>query len=162
MKRLGLCLLLLGLATVGYAGEGNEPDGGTPGPQGPQGTQGPQGPQGPTGATGPQGSTGAQGQAGTNGKDGKDANSRVNYWRGTDLVGDFAIRLYDGKRVQLQAFTAYAFGSEPGQDVIGAGRNLQTGVRFVFKLGKSYEERMLEKQAADIRALTAALERLSR
>jgi len=79
----------------------------------------------------------------------------------TRLGFDTALRLYDGKRVQLQVYNIYSPSLHDKEDVIGDGRNLQYGVRFVFKLGKSYEENLLEKQAAEIKALEAMVERMA-
>src|SRR4029077_15050760 len=159
-----LVLVALSLAVVSlHANATNEGNGGgNGGPEdngGVQGPAGPQGPQGLPGQPGTPGNNGINGQPGkdsivpgANGKDGSNADTRTNYWRGTDLVGDFALRLYDGKRVQVQIFDVYAFGSEPSQDVVGAGRNLMVGGRIVFKLGKSYEESELEKLKKEIAA----------
>lgn len=73
---------------------------------------------------------------------------------------DTALRIYDGKRVQLQAYNIFSPSMHDKEDLVGDGRNLQYGIRFVFKLGSSYEERLLEKQARGIKALEAALSRL--
>ena len=74
---------------------------------------------------------------------------------------DTALRLYDGKRVQLQAYNVWSPSMHSSEDVIGDGRNLQYGIRFVFKIGSSYEERLLAKQESQIKALEAMLSRIS-
>jgi len=143
-----LLAVIIGSACAMYAQAncGNDKDVGN----GCSGGTGPQGPQGNPGANGANGTNGSNGQ---NGKDGKDASTQ---FLGANLVGDFAVRLYDGKRIQLQAFDTYIFGSTPGSDVFGNGQNMMIGGRVVLKLGSSYEEHELEKLRREIRALQRA------
>src|SRR6267154_3294514 len=115
---------------------------GAVGPQGPAGANGSNGTNGTNGNNGINGANGASGTNGTNGTNGKDATTS---FHGTSLVLDAAVRLYDGKRIQLQAFDTYVLGSHSGQDVIGDGMNTTVGMRVVFKLGSSYEEREIAK-----------------
>jgi hypothetical protein len=181
MKKLVLAsIAILGLSSLGYAScgngdggegcEGNQPVMGPPGPQGPQGypgAPGPMGPQGrpgfngtnglngPQGVAGSNGKNGANGTNGTNGKDGKDGKDASTAFKGTDLALDVAVRLADFRYLQVQAFDQYVFGSTPGSDVFGQGRNSTIGARIVIKLGKSYEERLLEAQKRKLDALEA-------
>jgi hypothetical protein len=115
------------------------------------------GPQGPAGQQGLQGPSGAQGLAGSPGKDGKDATS---HYAGTDVVGGVVVRLLDTKRVQVQAFDDYVFDTVSNRDITQTGHNSTVGARLVFKLGKSWEEELIEKQAAQLTAMEAALSRL--
>ncbi len=78
----------------------------------------------------------------------------------TRLGLDTALRIFDGKYVQVQTYNIFSPSLHMSEDAFGDGRNLQFGMRVVFKLGSSYEERLLEKQARDIKALEAALSRL--
>jgi len=144
----------LGLATNEGNGNGNG------GPEGNEGIIGPQGPTGPQGQPGPNGSNGANGvngPIGVNGKDGKNGIDASTQFKGTDLALDAAVRIIDVKYLQVQAFDTYVFGSTPGSDVFGQGHNSTIGARIVIKLGKSYEERLLEKQALELKALEARL-----
>ncbi len=152
MKRKYAIVLvaMLGLAGMSYANCGNDNGNGN-------GCSGNEGPAGPIGATGPQGT---DGQAGANGKDGRNGtDAQVD--NHAKLVLDTAIRLYDGKRVQVQAFNVYQPSRVSGQDVLGDGKNFMFGARIVLKLGSSYEERLLQAQKAQIEALQAAVARLS-
>lgn len=126
----------------------NAPQGatGAQGVQGITGTSGTTGIQGQAGKTGAQGATGTNGVNGTNGING--TNAAVD--DSAKLVGDVALRLYDGKRVQLQLFDAYGFSFQTNE-----GKNMMYGMRVVFKLGKSYEERQLEKLQKQVELLEA-------
>lgn len=139
MKKLMLTALLMSLTGLSYANCGNGPnDNGN-------GCSGNEGPQGPAGLNGTNGKDGA------NGKD-----AQVNrHFSESNLVADTAVRLYDGKRVQWQAFNTYAFGRHHSDDVFGDGHNMQYGVRFVYKLGSSYEERRIAELEKMIKTLKA-------
>lgn len=144
-KSVVVGMLVVWLSGLGYAncGNGNGNGNGC----GDDGTSGPQGPAGPAGPQGSVGTTGAMGQAGvngTNGKDGKDGRDMTMQHEHAAVI-DAAIRLYDGKRVQLQVFDTYRIGAKPSQDLIGAGYNMMLGARVVFKLGTSYEEREIAR-----------------
>ena len=172
MKRLLVMVLLSSLVSLSYANCGNDNGNGegcegntivgSQGPTGPIGPQGPSGSNGSNGQNGSNGSNGQDGKNGNNGKDGKDGKngSAPDGLNDTRLVADTALRLYDGKRVQWQVFNIYAFGSRPGQDVFGNGKNQSYGVRVIFKLGSSYEERELESLKAQVKLLTSALSRI--
>lgn len=168
MKKLLVVLSVFALAVSPvFANCGNDNGNGNgcsgnQGPQGPAGPTGPQGPAGSDGANGTNGANGADGQNGKNGVDGKDGKAPAGL-TDSKLLVDTAIRLYDGKRLQLQAFNAYALGRHHNQDLIGNGHNFIYGVRVVFKLGKSHEERILEQQQREIDALKKLLsQRVSR
>jgi len=184
-KVIAISIILFAIPALGLA-EGDEDQG----PQGPQGIQGIQGVAGPTGpqgipgakgANGTNGSNGAIGQAGvvgaqgsagvagkngaagvngTNGKDGKNGQDATPSWHGTDIVGGVAVRLYDHKYFQVQAFDDYTFGSAKGQDVLGDGRNTTIGARVLFKLGRSYEEKLIDAQALELRQLRGLVKQL--
>ncbi len=165
MKKLTLVTLaILGLSTLGYANCGNDNGNGN-GCSGNTGPQGPQGPQGPVGLNGTNGSNGANGSNGTNGANGSNGTSGVNGKdgrNGTDaqvdrsakLALDAAIRLYDGKYVQVQAFNIYLPSRKNNQDVIGDGTNFMFGARVVFKLGRSYEERRIDELEKKLKLLS--------
>ncbi len=155
MKKLVMLGMLLGIGTFAYANCGNDNGNG----QGCSNSQGPTGPQGLAGLNGTDGTNGTNGVNGKDGKDGKNG-SDAQVDNSAKLVLDTAIRLYDGKRVQVQAFNTYMLNRQESKDVIGDGRNMTFGARIVFKLGSSYEERMLEKQADQIKALESALSRI--
>ncbi len=155
MKKVLLSMLLLGLTMPLMANCGNDNGNGN----GCSGNQGEPGLNGANGTNGIDGANGANGANGVNGKDGKNG-SDAQVDNSAKFVLDTALRLYDGKRVQIQAFNTYMLNRKEDKDIIGDGRNLTFGMRIVFKLGSSYEERLLEKQAGDIKALEAALSRV--
>lgn len=137
-----------------------------PGPQGPAGPQGPIGPVGPAGPQGPAGVNGADGkdgQDGIDGEDGADGTDGADGAPGADgkdgrdgrdvtaktAVGvEGVVRLYDGKHVTVEAFDAY--------DIRGK-RNHFAGARVTLKVGRSYEERLIAKQQAQLAAMQNAV-----
>ncbi len=165
MKKLGIIFAMLSLSgrMTGFSyancgnnnGNGNGCNGNDGGSIGPTGPQGPVGNNGTNGMDGKDGKNGAMGAVGTQGPNHIDP--RMTEAR---LGLDTAIRLYDGKRFQWQVYNVYSPSLHTSEDVLGEGRNMQFGVRLVFKLGKSYEEAMLETQIKQIKALEAALSRL--
>lgn len=146
-------------------GNGNGCNGGQQGPQGPQGPKGDKGDQGNPGHDGSNGHDGTNGSSGNAGKDGNTgakgdkgdpgANAKVD--DSAKLVLDTAVRLYDGKRFQLQLFNVYGLDRRQSHDVVGSGRNVMFGARIVLKLGTSYEERLLAKQQKEIDSLKRLL-----
>lgn len=148
MKKLIMLLAMMSLAGVASAncGNGNGNGNGCTGPQGPQG------PAGQDGLNGTNGTNGTNGVDGVNGKDGRDGtDAQVD--RSAMLALDTAVRLYDGKYIQLQAFNIYQPSRKQSQDVIGDGRNFMFGARVVFKLGKSYEERRIDELEKKLKLL---------
>jgi hypothetical protein len=109
------------------------------------------------GQAGPQGPAGPQGSPGSPGKDGVDASS---HYTGTDVVEGVVVRLFDTKRVQVQAFDDYVFDTVSNRDITTTGHNSTVGARLMFKLGSSWEEELIAKQAAQLAAMEAALSRL--
>ncbi len=121
---------------------------------------GPQGPAGQNGSNGTNGSNGVNGNNGVNGKDGSDAQID----KAAKLVLDTAVRLYDGKYIQLQAFNSYALARHDAHDIGEEFQNSHNdafGARIVFKLGSSYEERLLAAQKRQIEALEALVSRMA-
>lgn len=155
MKKLILLMAVMSLTGTAYAncGNGNGNGNGCSGEQGPQGPQGPAGQNGTNGTNGTNGANGTDGVNGTNGKDGRNGtDAQVD--RSAMLALDAAVRLYDGKYVQLQAFNIYQPSRKQSQDVLGDGRNFMFGARIVFKLGKSYEERRIDELEKKLKLLT--------
>ncbi len=138
-KKLGFALLVLGMSVATPAVWGNCGNDNGNG----NGCSGQEGPQGPAGHDGLNGTNGSNGQNGTNGKNGVNGSDSAN--TGVLLVADTAVRLYDGKYTQVQIFNVYAFSRNQGDNVVGAGHNDMFGMRFVFKLGSSYEEREIAR-----------------
>lgn len=137
------------MPVLANCGNGNGNGNGCNGSVGPQG---PKGDKGDTGASGLNGTNGVDGANGTNGKD-----SQVDsHFSESNLAVDAAVRLYDSKRLQLQAFNIYGLGRHRGDDIFGNGHNLMYGMRLVLKLGKSYEEKRIE----DLNKKISRLERL--
>ncbi len=62
-----------------------------------------------------------------------------------------AVRLYDAKRFELQAFNSYDARH---------GHNFAAGVRLLFKVGPSYEEKLIAKQQRNVEALAQYVSRL--
>ena len=166
MKKLVIILSVVSLIPTYKLWASCNPDsnGGTcnVGPEvGPQGPAGPQGSPGTNGNPGSNGQDGSNGTSGATGKQGPQGPGHIDPRMNEAKLGiDMAVRLYDGKRVQLQAYNIWSPSLHDKEDALGDGRNLMFGVRVVFKLGKSYEEEVLEKQANQIKALEAALSRL--
>lgn len=155
-----ITMFILTGSVYANCGNGNENGNGN-GCQGGQGSVGPQGPQGNPGQNGSNGNDGANGSNGADGKDGNtgakgdkgDTGASAKVDDGAKLVVDAAIRLYDGRWLQLQLFNMYGLDQREHHDVLGGGRNLVFGARLVFKPWKSHEERLLERQQRDIDAL---------
>ncbi len=103
---------------------------------------------------------GTNGTDGVNGKDGKDGVKGQDADTHATMVLDTAVRLYDGKRIQVQAFNVYRFSRTQGDNVIERGQNFSFGARVIFKLGSSYEERLLASQDEKIKRLEASLSRV--
>ncbi len=149
MRKAMIAAVLLGLSMPVLANCGNGNGNG----EGCENGGGSQGPQGPAGQNG------SNGTNGTNGKDGKNGMTpQVD--SSAKFALDTAVRLYDGKRVQVQAFNIYTPSRVNNQDTLGDGKNFMFGARVVLKLGPSYEEGLIERQQRDIKALEAALSRL--
>jgi Collagen triple helix repeat (20 copies) len=164
MKKTLVFLTLMFITTGAYAncgnggsnGEGCE-SGGTVGPTGPQGPAGINGTDGTNGANGHNGSNGSNGTSGTNGQTGAQGPTGTAGANGTNgingvdataqarLLGELDIRIIDTQHFSLYAFDSYHFNDQPGQDVVLDGRNAFYGAKFVVKLGKSYEEREIDK-----------------
>jgi hypothetical protein len=154
MNKLIIGMVLVLGVSVAQANCGNDNGNGNGcsdivGPQGPAGTNGTNGINGVDGVNGSNGTNGINGKDGTNGKDLRAP--------GAALVIDAAVRLYDGKRIQVQAFNTYQLDRRPQHDVLGGGTNMMFGARVVFKLGSSYEERVLAAQEKRIKQLEALL-----
>lgn len=115
-------------------GNGCSDNGGTPGPQGP---------------VGPQGPAGTNGTNGANGKNGTNADPEPK----RSLQGEIDVRLWDTKRTSFYLFNSYGFDDSPEHDTVLDGRNATYGVKFVVKLGTSYEERLIEQLKAEVMAL---------
>ncbi len=141
-------LLLLGLSMPLMANCGNDNGNGN----GCSGNTGPQGPAGLNGTNGKDGLNGVQGVAGPDKLDPRMTEARFGI--------DTAVRLLDTKHFQVQAYNVYSPSMHDKEDVIGDGRNLQYGVRLVFKLGRSWEEELIDKQAKQLAALEALVSRM--
>lgn len=76
----------------------------------------------------------------------KATNDRIDKLSETKMLVDTAVRVYDGKRVSVEAFNS--FDAAHSQE-------FAFGTRIVLKLGSSYEERLLKVQAKQIEALQA-------
>lgn len=132
MKKLLLTLAVLSLSGTAYANCGNGPN---------DVGNGCTGNVGPAGNDGLNGSDGLNGKDGLNGRDGKDADTRVM------PVLDVALRVYDGKYVQLQAFNVARLADHNHQ-ALGGSTEFMAGARVIIKLGSSYEEREIAKLKA--------------
>jgi hypothetical protein len=119
-------------------------DDGEHGQQGIQGPIGPAGPQGSRGVNGMDGKQGAQGTQGNQGAQGEAAPS-AHMYGGLGLN----LTLYDSQYVTVGLFnTTYAAPSNWGSI---------SGVSLSFAIGKSYTERLIDKQQKRIEALERAL-----
>jgi len=144
LKLVIICLLFFAVASQAVAfndnGNGNGHHHtivipGEPGPQGEPGTQGNPGIAGPQGAAG---------NPGTNATDESLA---------TSVALDGALRLFDSKYLEGQLFSTYDARH---------GRLSMAGARVVLKLGRSYEEKMLERLEYDLLNLAGEIQRLKK
>lgn len=81
-----------------------------------------------------------------------DINSQLNEINETKIVGDLAVQLYDSKRFSVQIFDAYD---------VRHGHNFMAGTRVVYKLGRSYADKKIQQQQAQIDAIQAQLNALT-
>ena len=158
-----------------------------PGLQGPQGDRGEQGIQGIQGEQGLQGIQGEKGDKGDQGIAGKDidpgtinqlqtqitnntnsvdllnknlsaANNRVDNLENrvssleeTKIQLDGSVRVADGKHLSVYFFDTYNWMDR---------HNAAFGTRFVIKLGKSYEETLIDKQEKELNQLRSLVKDL--
>lgn len=76
---------------------------------------------------------------------------RVSNLEKLKVMPEAAVRFYDAKHLSLVAYDDYDATN---------GRNYAVGVRVQLKLGKSYEEKRLDKQEKEIRELKLLVSRL--
>ncbi len=145
MKKIMMVMVLMSLTGMSYANCGNDNGNGN-GCSGNVGPQGPQGPSGQDGLNGTNGNNGTNGKDGRNGVDGKNASTRVM------PVLDTALRIYDGRFVQLQAFNVLRLADHNKRALEGS-TEFMAGARVVFKLGQSYEERRIDALEKKLKAL---------
>lgn len=77
---------------------------------------------------------------------------RVSNLERVKVMPEAAIRLYDAKYLSIEAFDDYDATN---------GRNFAVGTKVTLKLGKSYEEKRIDAQDKEIRALKALLTRMA-
>jgi len=77
----------------------------------------------------------------------QDNTNRIDRLEQTKYLLEPTVRLYDDKRWQVQAFDSYD---------VRQGMNSALGMRVMFKLGKSYEEKLLAKTNPEVARLLAA------
>lgn len=80
-----------------------------------------------------------------------DVSNRVDKLEQMKIIADVNVRILDAKKYQVAIFDMF-----DGR----AQRNFAAGVRLTYKLGQSYEEKMIEKQQRQLDQLQAALSRL--
>lgn len=145
---------------------------GVDGKDGLNGQDGANGTNGVDGATGPQGDKGDKGDKGNdgagvnpnllnglassttaNGISVNDLNNRITNLERTQYIIGAVIRIHDSRKWQINAFIDYS-----------ATRNKvsSTGIRFTYKIGKSYEEARLDELEAKILKLTHSQEEPAR
>jgi Collagen triple helix repeat (20 copies) len=76
----------------------------------------------------------------------QDNTNRIDRLEQTKYLLEPTVRLYDSKRWQVQAFDSYD---------VRQGMNFAVGARVMFKLGKSYEEKLIAKTNPEIAKLLA-------
>ena len=77
----------------------------------------------------------------------QDNTNRIDRLEQTKYLLEPVVRLYDSKYWQVQAFDSYD---------VRHGMNAALGARVMFKLGKSYEEKLMSKTNPEIARLLAA------
>ena len=107
------------------------------GPQGPSGADGSDGLDGINGTAGTDGVDGVDGVNGTNGKDGKNGANGAAFKEDfkAGVMAGFSIRLLDTRKFTVSAFNNYDVRNE---------RNDSYGLNVMFKLGQSYEEKLIK------------------
>lgn len=76
-------------------------------------------------------------------------NDRIDQLTEPKILIEGAVRLYDGKRIALEAFNSFDAAH---------GHEFAYGSRITLKLGTSYEERQLKVQAKEIERLRQLIE----
>ena len=109
--------------------------------KGEKGDKGDKGDKGRSGPEAPKGEPGEPGKDGAIGEDGADANTNalegtVRHMQETKYILQGEIRLFDSRKFKLNVF---------GQYDIRHTRGHQVGIGLTYKIGKSYEERQIEK-----------------
>lgn len=137
---------------------------GPKGDQGTQGVQGPEGQDGTNGVDGANGSNGINGSDGKGGKDGKEGDKGDPGLKGQDgKPGDdmehrlttnvgAEVRWYDSKRFSIKSGYRY--------DTNHHGHTVDAAI-LEIKIGKSYEERIIEKQRKEMDDLKAQITKMS-
>lgn len=105
------------------------------------------------GAKGDVGTTGVQGQTGKNGKDGKDGRNGKDANVETRMIAGAEVRIASEKYFDVNSFVDYDMTN---------GKVGFFGMRVTFKPGKSYEERIIEKQQKQIDRLERILQKAVR
>ena len=139
-----LGLFLMGIATPSYA---HHKPGHNPVPRGPKGDKGDKGPKGDRGSKGDPGKDGLNGSPGQDGKNGKDADmaqvkantditldnqNRIDELEETKWLLDVEFLLADSKHLAVAFYNSYNWRHR---------KNNSIGLKFIVKLGETYEER---------------------
>lgn len=135
-----------GIACHGYDGYGGAVIG--TGPQGIQGKDGPMGPEGPTGPEGPQGPKGDKGDPGE-----APAAAPANEVQQVTVEPKSPPTAYNvGAEVRWADFKYFSLNSGYRYDVKNKGNIIDAAI-VQIKLGRSYEERRIDKLEYDLRVL---------
>jgi hypothetical protein len=157
-------------ATGAVGATGDKGDTGSQGIQGNTGDKGDIGAKGDLGDKGDQGLAGLNGLNGLDGLNGKDVDpaivnrlddknneqdnrlnnldKRVSRLEETKYLFETVLRLTDTAKTRIEIFDSYD---------VRHGQNFAIGVRFTYKMGKSYEEKMIEKTNKRIDKIEARL-----
>jgi hypothetical protein len=117
------------------------------GDKGKDGKDGKAGPQGDVGPQGPSGNDGVNGNDGLDGKNGVDAKPSNDMEHRLSVNVGASVRWYDWKNVSL--LSGYKFDTNHQGHTVDA-------LVIQIKLGKSYEERQIDKLLQDIKLLKSA------
>jgi Collagen triple helix repeat (20 copies) len=155
IRILVVVILSAMLSMVVYGEEGDQEETPVTGPAGPQGLQGPRGPQGfpgqqgqpgwqgPMGLQGYDGANGISGKDGINGKDGAVGPAGVSsVVPAVDPRIDVEIREYDAKHWAVSSYVSFGIQTGTSRYIVGQ--------RLVLKLGKSSEQREIDKLRKEI------------
>ena len=116
---------------------GCDGDVGAQGPAGSDGVDGSDGLDGLDGSAGADGQAGVDGAPGANGNDGKSGRNGAAFKEDfkAGVMAGFSIRLLDTRKFTISAFNNYDVRNE---------RNDSYGLNVMFKLGQSYEEKLIK------------------
>lgn len=97
--------------------------------------------------------TNVQAQGASNSQQISDLGNQMHKMEQTKIMPELDLRLYDAKRFSISAYDAYDATN---------GHNFALGAKLQIKIGKSYEEKLLDKQNKQLEAQKEEIRELKR